>query len=463
MRTVTDVVCPFCGTLCDDLEVDVEDNGKICATRNACVIGDNQFMTAQAPDRHMHPRMRKGGELVECSMDEAIDKAAELLVNAKHPLYYGWSSTHCEAQEAGMTLAEDTGGTMDNTSTVCHGPSILAIHTVGIPTCTLGEIINRADTVLYWGCNPVHAHPRHMSRYALYKRGFFTERGKSDRTEIVIDVRKTETAQKADLYIQPEQGRDYELMDALRVALKGEPLPESVAGVPKGDIENLAQTLKEARFGIIFFGMGLTMTRGKHRNIDIAISVTQDLNKYTKFLIMAMRGHYNVAGADHVSLWECGYPYAVDFSRGFPRYNPGESAATDVLRHKEADAALIIAADPGAHFPIDMVRTLASIPVVAIDPHVTPTTEIATVHIPSAMVGIEDEGTAYRMDNVPIRMRKVVEPPEGVLTDKEVIERIHKRVNELKGIQAPGLQAAETPLVEAPTTSAFDGILQRAT
>ncbi len=459
MRTATDVVCPFCGTLCDDLEVDIDDAEKIIATRNACIIGDNKFMTAQAPDRHLHPRIRKGGELVECTMDEAINKSAEILVNAKHPLLYGWSSTHCEAQEAGMALAEDLGGTMDNTSVCCHGPSVLAIQTVGIPSCTLGEIINRADTVLYWGCNPTNAHPRHMSRYSLYKRGFFTERGRSDRTEIVVDVRKTETARNADIFIQPEQGRDYELMNALRVALRGEPLPESVAGIPRVEIEKVAQTMKDSRFGIIFFGMGLTMTRGKHRNIDIAISLTRDLNTYTKFLIMAMRGHYNVAGADQVSQWECGFPYAVDFARGFPRYNPGETSATDILARKEADAALIIAADPGAHFPINMVRTLASIPMIAIDPHVTPTTEIASVYIPSAIVGIEEAGSAYRMDNVPIRMRKVVEPPEGVLTDKEIIERIHRRVMELQGLEVPEVTAVKEP-AEA---SAFDSILQRAT
>ena len=29
MRTATDVVCPFCGTLCDDLEVDIDDDEKI--------------------------------------------------------------------------------------------------------------------------------------------------------------------------------------------------------------------------------------------------------------------------------------------------------------------------------------------------------------------------------------------------------------------------------------------------
>ena len=56
-----------------------------------------------------------------------------------------------------MALAESVGGTIDNTSAVCHGPSVLAIHTVGIPSVHLGEIINRADTVLYWGCNPANA------------------------------------------------------------------------------------------------------------------------------------------------------------------------------------------------------------------------------------------------------------------------------------------------------------------
>jgi formylmethanofuran dehydrogenase subunit B len=463
MRTVTDVVCPFCGTLCDDIEVDVDDAEKICSTRNACVIGDNKFMTAQASDRHLHPRIRRGGELVECTTDEAINKAAEILVNAKHPLLYGWSSTSCEAQEAGMALAESVGGTIDNTSAVCHGPSVLAIHTVGLPSCTLGEIINRADTVLYWGCNPANAHPRHMSRYSLFPRGFFTEQGKPGRTEIVIDVRKTDTAHKADILIQPEQGRDYELMNALRVAFRGEPLPESVAGIPRAEIEKLAQTLKDSRFGIIFFGMGLTMTRGKHRNVDIAISLTQDLNKYTKFSIMAMRGHYNVAGADQVSAWECGFPYAVNFSRGFPRYNPGETTSTDLLARKEVDAALIIASDPAAHFPIGMVRTLASIPMIAIDPHVTPTTEIASVYIPGAIVGIEEAGGAYRMDNVPIKMRKVVEPPEGVLADQEIIKRIHRRVMELQGLEVPEVTAVKVPPAEAPASSAFDGLLQRAT
>jgi len=110
-----------------------------------------------------------------------------------------------------------------------------------------------------------------------------------------------------------------------------------------------------------------------------------------------------------------------------------------------------------------MVKRLASIPLIAVDPHATPTTEIATVHIPSAMVGAEDEGSAYRMDNVPIRMRKFVEPPEGILTDKEIIERIHERVKELKGTPSVIYERAlEKPAVTV-TAPSFDSLLQKAT
>ncbi|HMK16461.1 MAG TPA: hypothetical protein VK450_06035, partial [Methanomicrobiales archaeon] len=50
-----------------------------------------------------------------------------------------------------------------------------------------------------------------------------------------------------------------------------------------------------------------------------------------------------------------------------------------------------------------------------------------------AMVGVETGGCAYRMDNVPIETRKVVEPPEGMLTDEVLLTRILHRVDELLG------------------------------
>jgi formylmethanofuran dehydrogenase subunit B len=42
------------------------------------------------------------------------------------------------------------------------------------------------------------------------------------------------------------------------------------------------------------------------------------------------------------------------------------------------------------------------------------------------------------MDNVPIRCRKVADAPEGILSDKEILERLLKRVKELKAEKARG-------------------------
>jgi formylmethanofuran dehydrogenase subunit B len=435
LKVVTDVICPFCGTLCDDLII-VLDGNKIVETKNACIIGNEKFVTAQDPHRITKPMEREDGttNFSPVSYEYAIDKAAEILAHAKRPLLYGWSSTSCEAQEIGNELAELVGGVTDNTASVCHGPSILAIQSVGGPSCTLGEVKNRADLVIYWGCNPVHAHPRHLSRYSIYPRGFFTERGFDDRTMVVVDPRPTDTAKQADIYVQVEQGKDYELLDAIRVATRGENIPDVVAGVPKEKIIELVNLAKSKKFGILFFGMGVTQTTGKHHNIEAAISWVQDMNKYTKFNLIPMRGHYNVTGSGMVMTWQSGFPFAMDFSRGYPRYNPGETASNDLLLRHEVDAAMIIAADPGAHFPVEAMKYYAQIPTICIDPHYTPTAGISKLYIPASMVGIEEEGTAYRMDNVPIRCRKVIEPPEGVLSDVEILTRILKKVKEIKGI-----------------------------
>ena len=74
----------------------------------------------------MAPQIRENGSYKEVSWDEALEKAAEILVKAKRPLLYGFASTECEAQSKGVELAEILGGVLDNTASVCHGPTLLA-------------------------------------------------------------------------------------------------------------------------------------------------------------------------------------------------------------------------------------------------------------------------------------------------------------------------------------------------
>ncbi len=434
IKTIYDVICPFCGTLCDDLEVDIADD-KVVEVRNGCQIGTKKFF-ASNPSEHRYekPLIKENGSFKEISWEEAIDKAAEILSKAKRPLLYGFSSTECEAQSKGVELAELLGGILDNTASVCHGPTILAEQDVGVPTSTLGEYKNRADLVIFWGCNPVHAHPRHLSRYSEFVRGYFRKDGRNDRFIVVIDPRNTHTAQIADLFIQVRPNEDYELLNAIRALLRGVELDESeISGVPTEKIRELVDFLKACKFGVIFFGMGLTQTLAHHRNIDSAICLTRELNDHTKFLITPMRGHYNVTGANQVFSWNTGYPYSIDFSRGYPRYNPGEFSSVEVLLKDQIDASLIVASDPASNFPAASVKNLFKHPLIAIEPHETPTSANADIILPAAYAGIECEGTAYRMDSVPLRLRKVKDAPSGLLSDREILEKLIEKVREKKG------------------------------
>jgi len=431
-KTIQDVVCTFCGCCCDNLELKIKDE-RIVGVRNSCAISMSKFLNYDR-ERLSAPVQRKNGEFEEMTFEGAVEKTASILANAKYPILYGWSLTSCEAIETGVELAELVGGVIDNTTTTCHGPSILGVHDIGESTCTLGEVRHRADLVVYWGCNPVHAHPLHMLRYSVQSKGRF-RKGRKDRKLIVVDVRKTDTAKQADYFIQVAPNQDYELLSALRTAVKmGEIEQNSIAGVPVEKVEEIADLMINCEFGIIFYGLGLTMSTGKSRNIDAALSLVKELNNRTKFLIMPMRGHFNVTGANQVTAWQTGYPFAVDFSKGYPRYNPGDTSAVDIMARGECDAALVVASDPISNFPVAASRHLSRVPLVTIDPHFTPTTLASDIVIPSSFIGIETGGTVYRMDGVPLLTRKLVEPPKGVRSDEEILSAILRRTRELKRV-----------------------------
>jgi len=425
---VEDVVCPFCGCLCDDLVVELEDT-RIVRVENGCTLANEKFM---GDKRLKAPIRRDGKGWKEISYEEAVRETAEILLDADRPLLYGWSGTHGEAQSIGVHLAEVLGAVIDNTSTVCHGPSILAIQEVGHPGCTLGQVKNRADVVVYWGANPIDAHPRHMSRYTTYTDGFFVKDAFRDRKVIVVDVRQTETSRVADEFVMVDPGGDYAVLSALRAIVRGkrEIIPSSVAGVPREQLFRVADLCLSAKFGAVFFGLGLTMTPGKNKNIRNAIELTEELNRHTKFTISPMRGHWNVYGSNEVFTWITGYPYAVDFSRGIAFYNPGETTSVDILRREECDACLVVASDPGAHFPHECARHLARIPTIQIDPHVNATTPLSTIQIPVAVTGIDAEGTAYRMDGVPIRTQRLY---QGTYPgDLDILTQLYDLVKEAK-------------------------------
>lgn len=248
---------------------------------------------------------------------------------------------------------------------------------------------------------------------------------------VLVDIRETKSVKASDIFLQVRPGKDFELITLLRAMLKEQVVGDSQiaeTGLTRDSLEDLLARMKAAKFGAIFFGMGLSMTRGKHMNSAALLTLAAELNSFTKFVAMPMRGHGNVTGADVIMRWQTGYPFGISYNRGYPRYNPGEFSTVDVLVRGDTDCAFIIGADPGATMPQPAIDHLKRIPTIVLDPHVTHTSRLARVHITTAPAGIAAPGTAYRMDEIPLPLRPAINSPYP--SDEEVVRRIRALIDQ---------------------------------
>ena len=222
MEVIDDVACTVCGCVCDDLQITV-DGSRVTKAKGACQLAEPWFLNQ---DTKQPPVAEIEGQPAE--FEASIHQAAKLLSSARSPLIYGLSRSSTEGQRAAVRLADQIGANIDTTASLCHAPSIMAIEAVGESTCSLGEIKNRADLVIFWGVDPVRSHPRHFERYSVDPAGLFVPKGRSDRTVVVLDVRRTESAEQADIFIPVENGRDFEAIWVLRCLIRGIPIESSV-------------------------------------------------------------------------------------------------------------------------------------------------------------------------------------------------------------------------------------------
>ncbi len=359
---------------------------------------------------------------VPAALDAAYDRAAEILRLAKNPLIYGLSRSTTAGQRAAAALADRLGATIDTTASTGHAPSIMALQQVGESTCTLGEVKQRADLVIFWGSDPLKTHPRHIERYCPPRPG---------RVFVVVDEEETESAKVADIFLRVTPGRHWEALWELRLAVKGSlRMSPLTLALPRGEgdqLADLAERMKACRFGIVFFGAGITKGPNAHRTVEAQLQLVTDLNKHTRFYARRMRRFGDVAGADSVLTWQFGYPFGVNLAAGYPRYNPGEFTGPDMLARKEVDACLLVGGETIQDFPAEALEHLRNIPVILLDPPEADPSVAAAVKFTTAVYGVHRPGTAYRLDEVAIPLRTLL--PTSYPDDGEVLGELLKRVS----------------------------------
>jgi formylmethanofuran dehydrogenase subunit B len=394
--------------------------GRIIRAEGACSLAEPWYLkqgTVQSSAAEIDGR--------PVSVEEAVERSAAILSQAKAPLIYGLSRSSTEGQRAAVRLADVLGATIDTTASLGHGPSVMAVQEEGESTCTLGEARNRADLVIFWGTDPAVSHPRHFERYSVDPVGEFLPGGKSDRTVVVIDIQPTETTAIADLFLQVEAGQDFEALWTLRMILRGNlPEPGAVTGMPPEKLADLVERMRRCKYGVIFFGFGLSRGRNGHHTVEALLKLVRDLNKYTRFSVRRMRGSGDVTGADMVLAWQTGYPFAVNLARGYPRYNPGEYSAQEVLERRETDACLLVGSH-GVQRLSEAARShLPEIPTIVLDSPVADIPIQPSVRFTTAIYGVHAPGTAYRMDEVPLPLKGFM--PSEYRTDAEILTAIRE-------------------------------------
>jgi len=425
-----DGTCVGCGCLCDDLTVKTQ-SGRIVEVTNACHLG-RHWLLQHRPDNQGAVASIRGTE-VEAS--EALEQAAALIAQARFPLVLGLTRTTTEGVAAALELADLAGATVDIGVSEGDRARLFAVQRVGRVSATLGEVKNRADVVLFWGVDPLTTHPRHWERYSVEPKGRFVPRGRADRTVIVVDAKRTPTAEQADLFLTLDPDTQFEALHVLRALLRDAVLdPTHVkqsTGLELDVLIDLRDRLKQAKYGVCFVEPS-PGSSGASARTEAALAFVRDLNQFTRFVLLGMGSGANIPGAEAVSTWQTGFAGEVSLNSGAPRSLRGVTSAETQLARGQADLALIVGKLAPATLSEQARAHLARIPRVVIGSEAMTTRENVPLEVTlrSSTYGVDTPGTVTRTDGVVLPLRPFLTPRRP--TDQEWLEALSRRVREIQ-------------------------------
>lgn len=403
---IEDATCLGCGCACDDIDV-VVDDGRIVDARNACALGAAWFGDGHAPARSL-----VRGRIT--TVEEALSAAIELLIGARRVLVYLAPGLSCEAQRAGTAIADVLGGLLDSATTATALSTVLASQESGQATATLGEIRNRADVVVFWAVDIDGRYPRFASRYAPQPPGAHVPGGRASRTVIAVDVGQATAPSDADRRIAVDPADELATLTALQALSASSERRDRLAELQGAAWENargMAPALLGARYvALVYDAEPDERSQRSGARFDALAALGRALNDATRCAAIALRAGGNRSGADATLTAQVGYPLAVDFARGHPRYRPHDGSALICLDRGDVDVALVLGTP--ALVPLPITTALATVACVLIGPSASESSlGPHTIAIDAGVPGIHSPGTALRTDDVPLPLRPSLPGP----------------------------------------------------
>ena len=475
--------CAYCGVGCT-LDAGIRDGSVVSMVPaddgpsnhgHACLKGRFGWTYNDADDRVRTPLLRDGAGWKAIGWEQALDLVARSFDRIRQrsgPEAVAAISSSRGTNEENYLLGKFIRCVMgtnhiDNCARVCHSATVTGMmETLGASAATNSiRDLNDARLILVVGANPTESHPVIGAK--------LLQRARRGIPIIVIDPRRTEIARAATVHLQLRPGTNVALLNSLGHVIASEGLldktfiqqrteglehwlatvaeysPESVervTGVPAQDVRRAARMYATSGASLCVHGLGVTEHRwGSHGVMalcDLALATGQIGRPGTG--INPLRGQNNVQGASDSGCLPThfvGYQ-PLDDPRAAARHQSITGRPLPSRRGMKIpemwDAALdhrlkglwIIGYDVAQTDPnLKKVReALSQLEFLVVqDLFVSETAKFAHLLLPGASF-LEKDGTFTNLERRIQRIRKAVDPPDGILPDWQVISEVSTRM-----------------------------------
>lgn len=400
------LVCTACGSLCDDIQVEIEEN-RVAKVENACAKGAAFLYALDNPKRRTACQVRHK----EVSLERAIEEARRILSDAKRPLIFGLDNSTLEAQAKAIRLAQKLGAVIDDGSSFSYGELTQGLLKGSPPSCALSQIKDKANLLIYWGSNPLHSHPRHLSRFSYYSYTEYDEAGWFPKVKMsCVEVRDTELGSICNPVFKLPPGGDREFIQEVLSTIKG--------GEGSERAKTFLELIKESHFCVVFCGRGLIYSLDG--SFDLFNEMVARLSQWSEVAVIPMIDEFNMLGFNRSLREETSYINQVSFAGGI--FHGPEFSFLEQVRRGLPDCILVVGSDPFSTLPQSLSTNLSSTSIICLSSLITSTTNTAEVVIATAAPGVESGGKVVRMDGEEVNLlelRKSVYPSE-----EEVLEQL---------------------------------------
>ncbi|MFA6262240.1 MAG: formate dehydrogenase subunit alpha [Bacteroidia bacterium] len=478
----TRTVCTYCGVGCN-LEVATV-GGKVKSIQapydaevnegHTCLKGRYAFSFYNHPDRLQTPFIRKNGELVPASWDEAYDYIVNELTRIKKDFgpdaIGGISSARCTNEENYLMqkFIRAVIGTnnIDACARVCHSPTAIGMQrTFGTGAATNSVVdLKFTDCIMVIGANPTDGHPvtgAKLKQFAMKK------------PSIVIDPRRTEMAKYATIHLQLRPGTNVAMLNMLLYYIIKEHLEdkdfielrtegyedfkqsilkldvdemERITGVDRELARKAAILYASAKNAMSFHGLGVT----EHSQGTFTVMLIADLAMITGNIgrrgvgVNPLRGQNNVQGTADMGcqpyqgagyldvtnpemhkIYEDFYKAKLPLHVGLKIPQMYKAALDHKFKALWLMGEDVAQTDPNTHHVVAALKELDLLVVQEI--FMTETAKLAHVVLPAASF-LEKSGTFTNGERRIQRVQQVVEPLKGTKSDGQMIVDVMNRM-----------------------------------